>query len=247
MKLIKSILIATTTFLVSCGSDPVENFNGAVELANQNQWKEAKTIAEQVVSDYPTNLTESFYAICLAQTAKLQEAQVIFTRLAKSSPKDATILFLCGHSFIATKNYKKAYTYLRQSYAIDQSNEQCLLDLFQVGIQLDVPETVDYFFQLKKSKKYRNSPLILNNAGAYLNRTNHKKSLRNFYLANNKKDATPTMELNFAINYDQLKKYSKALPLYKKYLDHTAKSATAPEAMAVSIRIQDITEYLNNK
>ncbi|MCK5835254.1 MAG: hypothetical protein KAG98_05950 [Lentisphaeria bacterium] len=247
MTLLKTILITATTFLISCGNDPIENFNEAVKLANQNNWKEAKSIAADVVSDYPTKLTEGFYATCLEKTAKLQEAQAIFTRLAKENPQDATIHFLCGHSFISTKDYKKAYAYLRKSYELDPSNEQCLVDLFQVGIKLNTPETVNYFSTLKKMKKYRNHPVILNNAAAYLNRTNPKKSLRHFYLASKKKSASPAMELNLAINYDQLKQYSKAISIYKKYLDHTAKSATAPEAMAVSIRIQDLTEYLNNK
>lgn len=247
MKLLKTILITATTFLISCGGDPIENFNKAVNLADQNQWQEAKSIAAQVICDYPTALTQTFYATCLVQTAKLQEAQVIFKKLAKTYPKDATIQFLCGHALVMSKDYKEAYAYLRKSYDLDKSNEQCLLDLFQVGIQINKPETVIYFFALKKIKKYSSDPLILNNAAAYMNRKSPKKSLSYFYLATNKEKSTTAMDLNFAINYDQLKHYEKALPLYKKYLDKTAKSATPPEAMAVSIRIQDITEYLNNK
>jgi len=247
MKLFKTILIAATTFLISCGSDPIEDFNTAVKLADQNQWQEAKSIAAQVVDDYPTVLTEAFYATCLAQTAKLEEAQVIFKKLAQKNPKDATLQFLCGHALVMSKDYNEAYSYLRKSYDLDKTNEQCLIDLFQVGIKTNKPETVVYFFALKKIKKYSNDPLILNNAAAYMNRKSPKKSLSYFYLATNKKDSTSAMDLNFAINYDQLKRYDKALPLYKSYLDKTAKSATPPDAMAVSIRIQDITEYLNNK
>jgi tetratricopeptide (TPR) repeat protein len=247
MKLLKTLIIAATTFLVSCGNNPIEDFNSAVKLADQNHWKEAKRIVAHVVDQYPTPLTESFYAICLAKTAKIQEAQLLLKRLAQQNPKDSTVQYLCGHTLMASKDYQEAYRYLRKSYDLNNRDEKCLIDLFQVGIQTNKPETIIYFFALKKFPKYKKDPTLLNNIAAYLNRKDKNKSLNFFRYALQSNQSNAITELNLAINYDQLRLFEQAIVHYRNYLDRTSKMSTPPEAMAVSSRIQDLTEFINNK
>ncbi len=247
MKYLNIILIIITTLLTSCGNDPIESFNKAVAHADANQWKEAKELAADVVDELPTPLTEAFYALCLNHQAKNTEGQAILKRLATDHASDATIQFLCGHAYLESGDLANAYIYLKNAYKLEPKNQDCLLDLFKVTTSLNKLDAPSYFNKLKVSDAYANHSAIYNNSGVWWNKKSPSHSYKYFVVADSKKDRSNRIILNKAINLDQRAMYNLALINYKKYQDSSSTTSSSKEAMAVSIRAQQITEYLNNK
>lgn len=241
----KKLLLPLFAVIFSgCSSDPVEDFNSAVEQADQNNWGKAAKYAKEAANANPTTLTEAFNAICLIKQDKVDDATEILKRLAADEPDNAIVQFLCGQTLFSKGETAEAYNFFAKSYNLDQSNDDCLALLFQSAVILNKKNAIDLYKLIQKKPNLVKAPTITNNLGVWYAQQNSPAAFVKFRVASSQSRDNTDIVLNTAIIYDKKKMYPLAQKTYEKYLRLTKDN---PENhLAVTTRIDAIQKYLNN-
>ncbi len=244
--LMKKLLLPFLALILNaCSSDPVEDFNKAVENANQKNWVKAAKYAKKASEANPTTLTEAFNAICLTKQDKTEDAIEILKRLATKEPKNATIQFLCGKSLFSTGQTNEAFEHLSKAYNLNRSNDDCLALLFQTAVILNKKNAFLLSRFAKSKPSLTDKATIENNIAVWWHTNqNSSRALDAFQAALEKDRHNTNIILNKAIISDKNGEYQGAQKLYEKYLRLTKDN---PENhLAVTTRIDAIKRHLNN-
>jgi len=242
----KRLLLLSSILLTACSSDPGEDFNKAVEHADNQNWVKSAKYAKRAAENNPTSLTEAFNALCLLKQSKQAEAIEVLERLAQKESDSAVLQYICGKALLDSQNLSAAYYYLNNSYKLDKSNHDCLLLLFQTAVKLNKPEAKTLFLQAQKIPKLGSSAVLTNNIAVWYAKQGLPNAYQKFRVASLTDRDNPQIMLNNAILLDQKKHYASALKGYRTYLLLTRKQSSN-QHLYVSNRIAAIENYLKNQ
>lgn len=256
MKIMKSItllfLLSTLVILQSCsenlsGKSVDELLSRGCELARNNDWDKALKYAQAADEREPANSGALvLLALAYENTGELEQALQAARLAVKTDAKYFQAQYTLGRLCLKDPaKIQDSIEPLKRALRLKPGDTDTLVLLAQGSKKLGLLETVKYFEQLAKTKRYQGKPEPWNEMMIiYAEQNNTRDAARCLVTAYSRATDNPIIVLNFALFWDYYarpKSSTEALGYYRRFLELVAGNA-AFDAKAAQIkkRVNDI-------
>ena len=256
MNFMKSItlitLLLTLTVLQSCsenlsGKSVDELLNRGCALARENAWSEALKYAQAAVKRERTNAGALvLLALAYENNDDLEQALQAARQAVKADAKYFQAQYTLGRLCLKDPaKIQDSIEPLKRALHLNPGDTDTLVLLALGSKKLGLLETVKYFEQVAKTKRYHGKPEPWNEMMIiYAEQNNTRDSARCLVTAYSRAKDNPIVVLNFALFWDYYaspKRPKQAVKYYRNFLGIIEKnSAFDAQAVQVKKRISEI-------
>jgi tetratricopeptide (TPR) repeat protein len=250
--IILPLLLLALVILQSCSENLADKnindlLNRGCELAKNNDWQQALKYAQEAVKREPANAGALILlALAYENSGDLEQALQTARLAVKADAKYFQAQYTLGRLCLQDPaKIQDSIEPLKRALRLNPGDTDTLVLLAQGSKKLGLLETVKYFEQLAKSKRYQGRPEPWNEMMIiYAEQNNTRDAARCLVTAYSRAKDNPIIVLNFALFWDYYanpKRPVQAVKYYRKFLTIVANnSAFDSKVVQIKKRINEI-------
>ena len=252
--IILPVLLLALVILPSCSENLAsknidELLNSSCELAKNNDWSKALKYAQEAVNREPANANAGalvLLALAYENSGDLEQSLQAARSAVKADAKYFQAQYTLGRLCLKDPaKIQDSIEPLKRALRLKPDDTDTLVLLAQGSKKLGLLETVNYFEQLAKSRRYQGRPEPWNEMMIiYAEQNNTRDAARCLVTAYSRAKDNPIIVLNFALFWDYYaspKRPVQAVKYYRKFLVIVANnSAFDAKVVQIKKRISEI-------